>query len=224
MSIGANVTWRRVEEYARNAMPEFHEIARRFASPQTRNLATLVGNVAFGSPVADSIGYLTVMGAELELASQRGLRRLLVENFHQGYKETAIQPDEVITRLLIPQPGPDELLRLYKISKRREMDMTTFRAAIRVARRGETIEKAILAYSGIGALTCRLRQTEAFLAGKPFREETFLEAGVEARREMEAVPDARGLRDYRLQLAQNVLPKFYFDCIAGERQEEEVGI
>src|SRR5204863_9896926 len=108
------------------------------------------------SPVADSVGYLTVTGAEVELASQGGTRRVRVEEFHQGYKKTAIRPDEIITRVLIPLPGRDELLRLYKVSKRREMDMTTFRAAIRVARRGGTIDRAVLAYSGVGPVTRRL--------------------------------------------------------------------
>src|SRR5207237_2514485 len=117
----------------RDPMPASHPIARLFASPQIRNAGTLVGNVAFGSPVADSIGYLTIAGAEVELVSRGGVRRLRIDEFHKGYKETAIRPDEIISRLLIPLPGQDELVRLYKVSKRREMDMTTFRAANTVA-------------------------------------------------------------------------------------------
>lgn len=105
MSVGANVTWTRLEDYSRQAMPEFHTIARLFASPQVRNAGTLVGNVAFGSPVADSIGYLTVAGAEVELVSRGGIRWLRIDEFHEGYKQTAIRPDEVITRLIIPLPS-----------------------------------------------------------------------------------------------------------------------
>jgi hypothetical protein len=88
------------------------------------------------------------MGAELELASLGGTRRVRIDEFHQGYRQTAIRPDEVITRVLIPLPGRDELLRLYKVSKRREMDMTTFRAAIRVARRDGVIDRAVAAARG----------------------------------------------------------------------------
>ena len=115
---------------------------------------------------------------------EESVRRLKIDEFHKGYRETAIRPDEIITRLLIPLPGRDELVRLYKTSKRREMDMTTFRAAIRVARRDEAIEEAVIAYSGIGPVTRRLPGTETFLRGKPFTEETFREAGEQARREL----------------------------------------
>ncbi len=219
VSIGANVTWARLEAYSREAMPEFHEVTRLFASPQIRNVATLVGNVAHASPIADSTTYLVITGAEVELASERGKRRVGIEAFHRGYKLTDIAPDEIITRVVIPRPAAGELVKLYKISRRKEMDISTFRAGIRIATEGNTIARAAIACSGVATTVRRLRDTEAFLRGRPLTEATFREAGRRARAEVEPISDVRGSRDHRLQLAENILLKFFFDRVEGRSRE-----
>ena len=107
-------------------------------------------------------------------------------------------------------------MKLYKISKRKEMDVSTFRAGIRIKRRGERIESAAIAYCGVGPTVLRLPRTEAFLAGRPFSEETFREAGALARAEVEPITDVRGSRAFRLQLAENILVKFYHETAGAE--------
>jgi xanthine dehydrogenase molybdopterin binding subunit/xanthine dehydrogenase small subunit len=209
LSVGANVTWRQLQAFSRDTLPEIHALTLRFGSPQIRNVATLVGNIAHGSPVADSLCLLLIVGAQLELIGARGTRRVGIDGFYRGPKQTVLAADEFITWVLIPLPPRDEIVKLYKISKRKEMDVSTFRAAIRVARKGDTIGSAAIAYSGVGPTARRLPQTEAFLAGRPFSEATFREAGKRARAEVEPISDVRGSRDFRLQLAENVLLKFY---------------
>jgi xanthine dehydrogenase molybdopterin binding subunit len=216
LSIGANVTWTQLEEYSRDALPEVHAMTRRFGSVQIRNAATLVGNIAHGSPVADSLCLLLVLGAELELVGPRGTRRAAIEGFHLGPRRTILAPDEIIARVLIPLPGRDESIKLYKVSKRKEMDVSTFRAGIRVVRRDDAIARAAIAYAGVGPTAGRLPRTEAFLAGRPFSAATFREAGRLARAEVEPISDVRGSRDFRLRLAENILLKFYHEVIAGE--------
>ena len=132
------MTWAQLEAFARGSMPEIHSLTQRFGSPQIRNVATLVGNIAHGSPVADSLCFLAIVAAELELISIRGSRRVAIKDFHTGPKQTVVAPDEIITRVLIPLTGPDEIVKLYKISKRKEMDVSTFRAGIRVRRQRRT--------------------------------------------------------------------------------------
>jgi xanthine dehydrogenase small subunit len=219
VSIGANVTWAQVEAYSREVMPEFHEVTRLFASPQIRNVATLVGNVAHASPIADSTTYLVIAGADVELISARGVRWVDIEAFHRGSKVTDIAPDEIITRVVIPLPAPGELVKLYKISRRKEMDISTFRAGIRIAADGGTIARAVIACSGVATTVRRLRDTEAFLRGRPLTEATFREAGRRARAEVEPISDVRGSRDHRLQLAENILLKFFFDRVEGRARE-----
>ena len=142
-----------------------------------------------------------------------------IEGFYRGPKQTVLAADEFITRVLIPLPARDEIVKLYKISKRKEMDVSTFRAGIRIARHGDSIGSAAIAYSGVGPTARRLPQTEAFLAGRPFSEATFREAGKRARAEIEPISDVRGSRDFRLQLAENVLLKFYYQAAESVREK-----
>lgn len=211
--IGANVTWRQIEAWAKEAVPEFYQIVLRFGSPQIRNVSTLVGNVAHGSPIADSLPFLSVMDAELELVSSRGSRRVKVNAFYKGYKVKDLAGDEIIAGVHLPLPAPDELLKLYKISRRNDLDIATFGAAIRVRRAGDIITRAYVAYSGVAPAVVRLPGTEAYLQGKLFAEQTFAEAGRRARSEIQPITDVRGSRDFRLLLAENILSKFYYDCL-----------
>src|SRR5262249_32253761 len=134
VAIGANVTWTQVEAFARRALPEFHQIIVRFGSPQIRSVATLVGNVAHGSPIADALPLLCVMDAELELVGMAGTRRVKINGFYRGYKVKDLAADEIITRVLLLLPASDELLKLYKVSRRQDLDIATVGGAIRVRR------------------------------------------------------------------------------------------
>ena len=212
VSIGANVTWTALEDFAAREAPALSEVTHHFASPQIRNTATFVGNIAHGAPIADAVGFLHVADAVLDLHGPNGIRSVPVGEFFTGYRRTVLAPDELIARIVVPLPKPGEHLRLYKISKRKEMDISTFRAAIRVGVAGGTIETAALALAGVSAKVIRLPVTEAYVVGRPFVEATFREAGRRARAEIEPISDVRGSRDFRLILAENVLLKFYDDC------------
>jgi CO/xanthine dehydrogenase FAD-binding subunit len=116
------------------------------------------------------------------------------------------------TRLNGEDEGGDELLNLYKVSRRQDLDIATVGAAVRVRRAGAVITRAYLAFSGVAPTVVRLPATEAFLQGKRFEEATFREAGRLACEEIEPISDVRGTRRFRLQLVENLMLKFYFDC------------
>jgi xanthine dehydrogenase small subunit len=211
MTFGANVTWAQVEAAVREPVPQFHRIVERFGSPQIRHAATLVGNVAHGSPIADSLPLLSVMDAELEIVGPNGTRRRSINGFYTGYKKKDLRDDELITCVNMPLPQAGERLRLYKVSRRTDLDIATFGAAIRIQMDGSVIGSAAIAYSGVAQTLVRLLGTEAFLLGKPLDESTFRQAGRVARNEVTPITDIRGSADFRLQLCENVLRKFYFD-------------
>ncbi|MCE9530999.1 MAG: FAD binding domain-containing protein [Planctomycetes bacterium] len=211
ISFGANVNWTQVEEAIREPLPEFHKIVQRFGSPQIRNVGTLAGNVANGSPIADSLGLLMVMDATLELASPRGTRQRPINGFYTGYKKKDMAADELIARVHLPLPDTADRIRLTKVSRRFDLDIATFGAAIRIRDTGGVIQQAAVALTGVAATVVRLAETEAFLRGRAFDESTFQQAGRIARSEIRPIDDVRGSRDFRLQLAENVLLKFYHD-------------
>src|SRR5437764_12597904 len=84
---GANVTLTQFESFTRDRIPELHRILNLFGSPQIKNAGTLVGNIANGSPIGDTLPYLFVSGATLELASVDGTRVVAVSDFYRGYKQ-----------------------------------------------------------------------------------------------------------------------------------------
>jgi xanthine dehydrogenase small subunit len=216
ITFGANVTWSQVETALRERLPQFRRIIERFGSPQIRNVATLAGNIANGSPIADSLPLLMVMDAQLEIVGPRGSRARSINGFYTGYKKMDLRRDELIARVILPLPKAGEKLRLYKVSRRTDLDISTFGAAIRIHTQGDVVRSAAIAYAGVAPTVVRLPMTEAMLVGRPFDEDTFREAGRRARAEVTPITDVRGSADFRLQLCENVLRKFYHDEAAAE--------
>jgi xanthine dehydrogenase small subunit len=211
ISVGGRATLAAFRHFITGRIPELAAILDLFGSPQIRNAGTLAGNIANGSPIGDTIPYLFVSGAELELTGLAGTRRVPVERFYLGYKTFDLQPDELITRIVIPPTG-DDVLKLFKVSRRKDLDISAFTAAIRLQRNGDTISTARIAYGGVGPVVTRLPRTEAFLAGKTAELEVFEEAGRIARGEIAPITDVRGSKDYRLQLAENILTKCWYEA------------
>ncbi len=213
---GATATWSAIERAVEGVVPEYHRILTLFGSPQVRHAGTIAGNLANASPIADSIPFHLVMDAELDLVSVRGTRTVKLNDFYLGYKKIDLADDELIATVRTPLPAADQRLKLYKISKRRDMDISTFTAGILLTLDpggcgGQTITQARLAYGGVGPTVMRLPKTQAFLVDQPFTETTMREAGQLARTEITPLSDVRGSADFRLQLAENILVKCYHD-------------
>lgn len=211
---GASATWTDVGEVCRDACPAFYKIVSVFGSPQIRHVGTLGGNIINASPIADSVPFLMVCEAQLELQSVQGTRNVDVNDFYHGYKQFDLRPGELLTRISIPLPQASSNLRLYKVSRRRDMDISTFTAAIQIACDGDQITDAKIAYGAVGPVVLRLRDTEAFLKDRVFDLESMREAGEVAINEITPISDVRGSQDFRYRLARNVLTKFFHETMS----------
>jgi xanthine dehydrogenase small subunit len=210
--VGANTTLADFETFIADRIPELAKILAIFGSPQIKNAGTLIGNIANGSPIGDTLPYLFVAGAVLEMND--GTRTVPMDRFYLGYRKFDLQPDEIITRVRIGIVR--DTLKLYKVSRRKDLDISAFTAAIRLGMTGDRIDRAGIAYGGVGPTVIRLPRTEAFLAGKSATLDTFEHAGRIARDEIKPISDVRGSADYRLQLAENVMAKFWYETF-GEK-------
>ncbi|HEY8848438.1 MAG TPA: FAD binding domain-containing protein [Thermoanaerobaculia bacterium] len=208
IAVGANVTLAKFEEFIRDRIPELYRILNVFGSAQIRCAGTVVGNIANGSPIGDTLPYLFVADAQLELAGTSGTRVVPIPSFYRGYKKFDLKPDEIITRVFVPVVT--DTLKLYKVSRRKDLDISAFTAAIRLRMNGR-IEEARIAYGGVAPTVVRLPKTEAFLTGKAPSGDLFQRAGELARSEVKPITDVRGSADYRLQLAENILSKFWYE-------------
>jgi xanthine dehydrogenase small subunit len=211
MVLGARTSWSTMEKLCQEHVPEFQKIIAVFGAPQIRHVGTIGGNIVNASPIADSLPFLHVMESSLELCSTAGTRLVNINKFYQGYKKFDLRPGELVARVLIPLPRATDLLRLYKISRRRDLDISTFTAAIRLRLDGDTIADAAISLGAVGPIVIRARKTESFLRGRPLTEETMLQAGEAAVSEITPISDVRGAADYRFQLTRNILLKFYHE-------------
>ncbi|MBX9721891.1 MAG: FAD binding domain-containing protein [Candidatus Obscuribacterales bacterium] len=215
MKAGSKVTLSQLEEFFREKVPEFHNILWVFGSPQIRNAGTLAGNIANASPIADTPPFLFIMDAVLEIYSSKGTRQVRINDFYKGYKQFDMAKDEMISAISIPLPKKDEIIKLYKVSRRKHLDISTNTAAFRLQIKKDTIEEIAIAYGGVAAVIKRLPKTEAFLKGKQLSVETMKEAGEIATSEITPIDDVRGSKDFRNQLARNFMLKLFYDIQEG---------
>lgn len=211
MYLGAGATWTQVLETLGDRLPEFTKILLRFGSPQIRNLATVGGNLVNASPIADSLPLFYVLDAQLELISPRGTRSVPVDKFYRGYKQLDLEADELLSGIRMKLPGQAEHLKLYKVAKRRDLDISTVTLGIWFRIEDELITAARFAAGGVAPTVRRLAQAESHACGLPCSEQTFRGAGRIARTEVRPITDVRAGAEYRLQLVENLFWKAWFD-------------
>lgn len=217
LEVGARASLRDLELFVTDLIPEFFKVLSVFGSPQIRCAGTIAGNIANASPIGDTLPFLFVADAEIEVTGTSGSRRIKMNDLYVGYKTLTLKADELITRIFIPVPEKSDSLKIYKVSKREQLDISSFGAAIRLKRDNNKISDVRIAYGGIAATVVRMKKTEAFLEGKEFALSTFKEAGAVARSEITPLSDVRGSSDFRYQLAENILLKFFYET-ADERE------
>lgn len=216
VEVGARATLAELESYLLRRNPDLDYIFWVFGSPQIRNSGTLVGNIANGSPIADTVPYLFVMDGQIVVQGKKGRREIPITELYEGYKKMSLKDDEVIVAVRFSLPASKEILKLYKVSRRQHLDISAFTAAIRLEMKDGMISKARVAYGGVAATVVRLPEVEEFLVGKKHSLETFEKAGALARKMVEPLSDVRGSRQYRLQLAENIMSKFFYETAKEE--------
>jgi CO/xanthine dehydrogenase FAD-binding subunit len=118
------------------ALPALAEASRTVGSPQIRNRGTIGGNLGTASPAGDALPPLLVEGAEVELASARGERRLAVEEFLLGVKRNALAEDELIVAVHVRPSGQPQTF--MKVGPRNAMVIAVCSLAVVADRdRGE---------------------------------------------------------------------------------------
>lgn len=214
--VGARTTLSELEQFCQDKIPQLGKILWLFGSPQIRNAGTLVGNIANASPIADLPPFLFVMEAQINVASKQANRSIAINDFYQGYKKLALSPDELITGISIPLPAENEIIKLYKVSKRINLDISSFTAAFRLTLENGIIRNIRIAFGGVGPTILRLPDTENFLTGKQFSLASMVKAAALAEEEISPISDVRGSKDFRLQLGRNIFQKLYHEQVLGQ--------
>ena len=220
VEIGAAATYAEAEPALRALDPDIGEMLRRLGSKQVRAAGTVGGNIANGSPIGDSPPVLIALGATIELRLGDTRRTLPLEDFFLDYGRQDRKPGEVLTRIVVPRPGPAEHFRCYKISKRFDQDISALLAAFRLRVDGGRVAEARIAYGGMAATPKRARHTERAAAGLRLDEPAAWPAAAEALGEdFSPIDDHRASAAYRMRVARSLLVKALAE-IAGRPSAE----
>ena len=191
--------------------PDFGEMFRRFASVPVRNAGTLVGNVANGSPIGDSMPALIAAGASVNLRRGNERRELAMEDLYLDYMKNAMRDGEFIESISVPLPQADTHLRCYKLAKRFDQDISAVCAAFALRLDGERVADIRIAMGGMAAIPKRATATEDYLRGEGWDQPTVLTAMQKLGDDFTPLTDMRASAAYRARAAANLLQKFFLE-------------
>src|SRR5690606_32872792 len=223
IEIGAGVTYSEAMALLAKYYPDMGEVVRRLGSVQIRNVGTIGGNIANGSPIGDSPPLLMAAGATLHLRKGKARRALPLEEFFLAYGRQDRAPGELVERVTLPLPKPGSQFRAYKVSKRFDQDITAVLGAFSLELDGGRVVSARLAYGGLAATPKRATAAEAALAGRPWSEATVARAMAALAEDFQPISDWRAGAAYRLKVAQNLLRRCHLETTAPAAATRLVG-
>lgn len=203
--LGAAATYQQFHKALSDLWPAFDAMLERLGSLQIRNRGTVGGNIANASPIGDMPPALIALDATLVLDGPDGERRLPVEDFFHGYKQTDLKAGEFIHSVRVPVPKTNEQLYIYKISKRLDDDISAVLGAFRLTVEDGVVADCRLAFGGMAATPARAPNAEAALTGQPWNDDSVTAAITALAGDFTPMSDARASAAYRQQVAGNLL-------------------
>ncbi|WP_438990666.1 xanthine dehydrogenase small subunit [Lentibacter sp.] len=216
LKIGASVSYSEAEAALRAAFPHLENYWRRIAGWQVRNMGTIGGNIANGSPIGDVPPVFIALGAKLQLRSAEGSRMLPLEDYFVAYGKQDLRAGEFVEAVELPLVQAGVHHAAYKVSKRRDEDITAVAVGLSVAVSEGRIAQARIAFGGMAATPKRAAKAEAALVGQPFAAESFEAAALAVGEDFQPLSDWRATAQYRSLVAANLLRRFWAEQGAGE--------
>ncbi|WP_292897201.1 xanthine dehydrogenase small subunit [Nitratireductor sp.] len=211
--IGAGVSYSDAFSFLAKRIPALGALIDRIGGEQVRNMGTIGGNIANGSPIGDTPPPLIALGATLTLRKGSARRTIPLEDFFIDYGKQNRAPGEFVEAVHVPVPDAASRFAVWKISKRRDEDITAVLGAFDLTIADGRVEAARIAYGGMAATPKRAKAVEAALVGKAWTEET-VEAALSAyEKDFQPISDMRASADYRMMAAKNLLRRFYVESM-----------
>ncbi len=183
----------------------------RFASPLIRNAGTMGGNVANGSPIGDTAPVLMALDALIELRCGDAVRRMPLQDFYTGYMRNQLKPGEFVQGMAVPLKAFQNQVRAYKVSKRFDCDISALCAGFSITAVDDTVTQVHLAFGGMAGTVKRAARAEAAMLGCAWEQSTVDTAKAALLQDFEPLSDMRASAGYRMQVAQNLLQRFWLE-------------
>jgi carbon-monoxide dehydrogenase medium subunit len=205
LRLGAAVACARLGEFepARQNYPGLVEGAELIGSMQIQSRASVGGNMCNGSPAADSVCALIVLGATCVVQGQKGSREIPATLFMTGPGRTALQPGEILVEFRVPAPAPRSSSAYLRFIPRNEMDIAVAGAGTSLTLRadGKTVEAASIAIGAVGPTPIVVDAAAKALIGKKIDEAALKAAADASSAAAKPISDVRGPAEYRRHLA-----------------------
>jgi CO/xanthine dehydrogenase FAD-binding subunit len=180
--------------------------AGKLGSPLIRNRATVGGNLATARPASDLAPPLLALGAHLILKSTQGERTLPLKDFILGPGQTALQPEEILSAIVIPPIKEPFGAAYLKLGSRKALEISLVNVASLLSLGADgAIQEAWVAMGAVGPTPLLSPSAEKTLIGARPKDENdpvFKEAARAAAREARPITDHRGSAEYRREMVE----------------------
>ena len=205
LRIGAFTRWTAIAEAdLPPATQALQQAARLVGGRQVQNAGTIGGNLCNASPAADGVPPLLVLGAEVELLSAQGMRRLPLSEFLLGPRKVALHPAELLAAVHLPQAGLAGRSAFEKLGARAHLVISIACVAVRLVVHGGRIVEAAAAVGSCSAVALRLPGVEAALCG-PLAGAADRVDPAQVAAALSPINDIRATADYRRKAAAELL-------------------
>ncbi len=218
VTLGAGVSYDDFQATLDAEFPHLSDYWRRIGGWQVRAMGTVGGNIANGSPIGDTPPVLIALGATVTLRKGKARRTLPLESFFIDYGRQDREPGEFVEKIFVPRPARDTVNAAYKITKRRDEDISAVACGLQISLHDGTVTAARLAFGGMAATPKRAARAEAALVGQPWTEAAALAAGAALAEDFKPITDWRASADYRSAVARNLMRRFYLETQGGPVQ------
>ena len=209
LTIGAGASLQAAWAALATHWPATRAMGLRFASLPVREAGTMGGNVANGSPIGDSAPVLIALGAAIVLRHGDQQRSMPLQDFYLGYMQNQLQPGEFVEAITVPLPGPDELLRVDKLSKRYDCDISGLSAGLWLRLQGGVVADARFAFGGLAGIVKRAAGAETAVRDQPWTLPTVQAAMAALDADFTPMSDQRASAGYRQRAARNLLQRLW---------------
>ena len=209
--IGAAVRYADAHATLSALHPEYDDLLRRLGGLQVRNLGTVCGNIANGSPIGDMPPALIAAGATLVLRKGATRREMPLEDFFLAYGKQDRQPGEFVEAVIAPKIPAGRIFKVAKLSKRFDQDISAVCLGLSVGVEAGRVLDARVAFGGMAATPKRAAACEAALTGQPWNATTVEAAALALAQDFTPITDMRATADYRLEAAQNLLRRAFLE-------------
>ena len=188
---------------AKAAYPALVEGAELIGSTQIQSRASVGGNVCNGSPAADTICALIVLGAVCVVQGPKGQRELAAKDFMVGPGQTALAKGELLVEFHIPPPAAHSSSGYLRFIPRNEMDIAVVSAAanITLSANGKTCTAASVAIGAVAPTPLLVEAAGRALVGSALDEAALEAAAAASRSAARPISDMRGTKEYRTHMA-----------------------